>query len=153
VSFSPEIKLSEQVTQVEVHGWDVQNKRPIVGQARRGDELGRDSSRDSGKSRASGAEYLQRVCRDSEATLRVREPVFSQQEADQRARAILQRRAEGLVGGRGESIGIPDIRANVNVSVKGLGDFFDTTFYVQQATHTVDSSGYRTSFEVKDTTI
>jgi phage protein D len=153
VSFSPEINLSEQVTQVEVYGWNIQKKEPIVGKARKGDEPGRDPSRESGKSRASGAEYLQKVCRDSEATLRVREPVFSQQEADQRARAILKRRAEGFVGGRGESIGIPDIRANVNVSLKGLGDFFDTTFYVHQATHTVDTSGYRTTFEVKDTTI
>jgi phage protein D len=153
VSFSPEINLSEQVTQVEVYGWNIQTKSPIVGKARKGDEPGRDPSRDSGKSRSSGAEYLQKVCRDSEATLRVREPVFSQQEADQRARAILKRRAEGFVGGRGESIGIPDIRANVNVSLKGLGDFFDTTLYVHQATHTVDTSGYRTTFEVKDTTI
>jgi hypothetical protein len=35
----------------------------------------------------------------------------------------------------------------------GLGKFFNTTFYVIRATHTVDSSGYRTSFEIGDTTI
>ena len=73
--------------------------------------------------------------------LRVREPVFSQQQADQTARAILKRRAEGFVGGRGESIGIPEIKPNANVTLQGLGDLFSTTFYVQQATHTVDSLG------------
>ena len=57
------------------------------------------------------------------------------------------------MGGRGECIGIPEIRPNANVTLKGLGDVFSTTFYVQQATHTVDGSGYRTTFEVKDTTI
>lgn len=147
LSFSPEINLSEQVTEVEVHGWNIQTKKPIVGRARRGDEPGRDPNR------ASGSEYLERVCKKKQSTLRIREPVFSQQEADQRAKAILKRRAEGFLGGRGETIGIPDLKANVNVTLDGLGKFFNTTFYVRQTTHTVDSSGYRTSFEIGDTTI
>ena len=147
VSFSPEIKLTEQVAAVEVHGWNIQTKQPIVGKAKRGDEPGRDPNR------TSGAEQVQKVVNSDEATLRVREPVFSQQEADQRAKAILKRRAEGFVGGHGESIGIPELRANTNVSLGGLGKFFNTTFYVSKSTHKVDSSGYRTTFEVKDTTI
>jgi phage protein D len=153
VSFSPEIKLSEQVSQVEVYGWDVQRKEKIVGKAKRGDEPGRDQTRGSGKKRASGAEYLKKVCRDDPSTLRLREPVFSQQEADQRAKAILKRHAEGFVGGRGESIGIPELRADTNVTLQGLGDFFNTTFYVKQATHTVNNTGYRTTFQVGDVTI
>jgi phage protein D len=153
VSFSPEINLSEQVSQVEVYGWNVQKKEKIVGKARRGDEPGRDRSRASSKPRASGGEYLQKICRDKASTLRVREPVFSQQQADQRAQAILKRRAEGFVGGRGESIGIPELKADTNVTLLGLGDMFNSTFYVKQTTHTVNASGYHTTFEVKDTTI
>jgi phage protein D len=152
VSFSPEINLSEQVTEVEVHGWNVQTKRPIVGRARRGDELGRDKARGSGTPRVSGADVLGKVSKGSEGILRVRQPVFSQQDADTQARAILQRRAEGFVSGRGESIGTPEIRPNANVTLRGLGDMFSATLYVQQATHTVDASGYRTTFEIKDTT-
>lgn len=147
LSFSPELNMSEQVAEVEVHGWNIQTKQPIVGKAKRGDEPGRDQTR------SSGAEYLEKFCDAKQATLRLREPVFSQQEADQRARAILKRRAEGFVGGRGESLGIPELRPNVNISLGGLGKFFNTSFYIKQTTHTVDSSGYRTSFEVKDTTI
>lgn len=153
VSFSPEVKLSQQVSQVEVYGWNVQTKQKIVGKARKGDEPGRDPTRASGKRRQSGAEYLLKVCRDEASTLRVREPVFSQQQADQRAKAILKRRAEGFVGGSGESIGIPELRADTNVALQGLGDFFNTTFYVQQTTHTVNSSGYRTTFQVGDVSI
>ena len=111
MSFSPEINLSEQVTEVEVYGWNVQTKKPIVGRARKGDEPGRDKTRASGKPRSSGAEVLQKVVKKGDGVLRVREPVFSQQQADQTARAILKRRAEGFVGGHGESIGIPEIRA------------------------------------------
>jgi uncharacterized protein len=153
VSFSPEINLSEQITEVEVHGWNVQTKQPIVGNAKKGDEIGRDRARASGAARVSGAEALGKVCKEKQASLRVRQPVFSQQEADRRAVAILKRRSEGFVGGRGESIGLPEIRPNVNVALKGLGNLFSATFYVQQATHTVDTSGYRTTFEVKDPTI
>ncbi|HET9371415.1 MAG TPA: hypothetical protein VFO19_14245, partial [Vicinamibacterales bacterium] len=153
MSFSPEINLSEQVTAVEVYGWNVQAKERIVGRARKGDEPGRDRTRASGTPRISGAEALKKISKNDEGVLRVREPVFSQQQADQTARAILKRRSEGFVGGRGDSIGIPDIKPNANVSLKGLGDLFSTTFYVHQATHTIDSSGYRTSFDVKDTTI
>jgi Bacteriophage probable baseplate hub protein len=154
VSFSPEVRLSEQVSRVEVYGWNVQEKKKIVGKAGKGDEPGRDQTRASGKKRSSGAEFLQGVCRDTNATtLRVREPVFSQQEADRRAQAILTRRAKGFVGGRGETIGIPELKADTNVTLKGLGDFFSTTFYVTQTTHTVNTSGYRTTFEVGDTTI
>jgi len=147
LSFAPEINLSEQVTQVEVYGWDIQTKKPIVGRARRGDEPGRHPSR------SSGAEYLGKVCKAKQATLRIREPVFSQQEADLRARAILKRRAEGFVGGRGETIGIPELRPNVNVTLGGVGKFFETSFYIKHTTHAVSSSGYRTTFDFKDTTI
>ena len=153
VSFSPEINLSEQVSQVEVYGWNVQKKEKIVGKAKKGDEPGRDQTRGSSKKRSSGAEYLQKFCRADASTLRVREPVFSQQEADRRAKAILKRRAEGFVGGRGESIGIPELKADTNITLRGMGDFFNTTFYVEQTTHTVNTSGYRTSFQVKDVTI
>jgi len=147
LSFSPEIRLSEQVTEVEVHGWNIKTKKPIVGRAKRGDEPGRDPNR------ASGSEYLEKVCKKEQSTLRIREPVYSQQEADERAKAILKRRAEGFVGGHGETIGIPDLKADVNVTLDGLGRFFNTTFYVRQTTHTVNSSGYRTTFEIGDTTI
>lgn len=153
VSFSPEIRLAEQVSQVELYGWNVLQKKAFIGKARKGDEPGRDPTRPSGKSQASGAEYLRKICPDDASTLRVREPVFSQQEADRRAKAILARRAEVFVGGRGESIGIPEFRADTNVTLRGLGDFFNKTIYVKHTTHTVNASGYRTTFEVGDTTI
>jgi phage protein D len=58
-----------------------------------------------------------------------------------------------LVQGNGESIGLPEIMADTNVELKGLGKMFSKTYYVDQSTHTVSTSGYKTSFKVKDTTI
>lgn len=146
VSFSPEINISEQISEVEVRGWDVNAKKEIVGKASRGKEPGRDPDRQS------GAELLALVCPDK-GELRVRIPVFSQQEANRRAEAILKKRAELFVQGSGESIGLPEIRADKNIELLGLGHLFSKPYYVEQSTHTINNSGYKTTFRVKETTI
>ena len=146
LSFTPEINIAEQITKVEVRGWNVATKKEIVGTATVGEEPGRDSGR------RSGGEVLKQVCRD-QGELKVRVPVFSQQEAKRRAEAILKKRSELFVQGSGESIGLPEIRANTNIELTGLGKPFNKTYYVEQTTHTISTSGYRTTFKVKDTTI
>ena len=146
LSFTPEINIAEQITKVEVRGWNVATKKEIVGTAGVGEEPGRDSGR------RSGGEVLKQVCRD-QGELKVRVPVFSQQEAKRRAEAILKKRSELFVQGSGESIGLPEIRANTNIELTGLGKPFNKTYYVEQTTHTISTSGYRTTFKVKDTTI
>jgi len=146
LSFSPEINIAEQISKVEVRGWDIKTKKEIVGTATTGDEPGRDPGK------RSGGEILKQVCRD-QGELKIRAPVFSQQEAKRRAESILKKRSELFVQGSGESIGLPEIRANTNIELKGLGTPFDKTYYVEQSTHTINTSGYRTTFKVKDTTI
>jgi phage protein D len=146
LSFTPEINIAEQITKVEVRGWDVATKKEIVGTATAGDEPNRDANR------RSGGEVLKQVCRD-QGELKVRKPVFSQQEAKRMAEAILKKRAELFVQGSGESIGIPEIRANTNIELLGMGKEFSKKYYVEQATHTISTSGYRTTFKIKDPTI
>ena len=146
VSFTPEISLSEQVTAVEVRGWNVATKREFVGKAGTGDEQGRDGGQKS------GGEIVKAACREKK-TLKMRYPVRSQQEADQKARAILKQHSELFVQGNGESIGLPDILPNTNIELKGLGGLFNKTYFVEQATHTINASGYRTTFKVRETTV
>jgi phage protein D len=146
VSFSPEINISEQISKVEVRGWDVANKKEIVGTAQAGDEPGRDANR------SSGADVIKSLCKDA-GELKIRIPVYSLQEAKQHAEGVLKKRAEQFVQGGGESIGVPDILADKNIQLLGLGKKFSRTYYVEQSTHTLSTSGYRTTFKVKDTTI
>jgi uncharacterized protein len=146
VSFAPEVNISEQVSTVEVRGWNVAQKKEFIGKAAQGDEPGRE------RGERSGAELIKTVCREG-ADLKVRMPVFSQSEADRVAKAILKKRSEMFVTGSGESIGLPEIKADSNIELRGLGKLFSRTYYVQQATHTISTSGYRTTFKVKDTTI
>lgn len=148
MSFAPEINISEQISSVEVSGWDVQKKAEILGVAKRGEELGREQGR------RSGGEQLKAIVKDENAgKFKVRLPVFSLQEAEQRAAAILKKRAETFVQGSGESIGIPEIQPDSNIKMDGLGAMFSKTYYLDQATHTIGSSGFKTTFKVKDTTI
>jgi phage protein D len=146
VSFSPELNIAEQITEVEVRGWNVATKEEIVGRARAGDEHGRDGGQ------RSGGEHLRSACRQ-EQPLKIRFPVRSQQEADQKARSILKQRSEQFIKGNGESIGLPEILPNTNIELRGLGRLFSKTYFVEQATHTVSTSGYKTTFRVKETTI
>lgn len=145
LSFSPEINIAEQVTKVEVRGWDINTKKEVVGTATAGEEPGR------AQGRTSGAEVLKKVCRE-EAELKVRESVFSKQEAKRRADAILKERAEQFVKGSGESIGMPEIEAGTYIELKGMGKLFSRSYYIEQCTHTINNSGYRTTFKTKDTT-
>ncbi|HEX7153699.1 MAG TPA: hypothetical protein VF618_19585 [Thermoanaerobaculia bacterium] len=143
LSFKPEANLARQVSDVEVHGWDPMAKKEIVGKAKAGEE--------SGLTGTSAGQHLNSFVRDPEKrpTLSLRQPVFTQAEADQRAKALLNDRAEQFLTGEGEAIGLPDLRPDRNVQLDGLGDPFSKTYYLQQTTHKIDTNGYRTRFKVK----
>jgi phage protein D len=145
LSFKPEANLAGQVSRVEVVGWNFQSKAKFVGIASTGEESGL-------QGRSAGA-ILNTFVRDrsKRPTLRLRQPVFSQSEADQRAKAALNERAKQFLTGEGETIGLPEIRPDRNVELANLGVPFSRIYYIQQATHRIDSNGYRTRFKVKET--
>jgi phage protein D len=144
LSFRPEANLANQISRVEVYGWDRNNAKAIVGVASAGQEPGR-----SGKSAGQALETL--VADPSKRpTLRIRQPVFTQSEANQRAQAALDEHAEKFLTGDGESVGLPLLRPDSNVKLSELADRFSKTYYIQEATHKIDSNGYRTRFKVEE---
>ncbi|HWA89512.1 MAG TPA: hypothetical protein VG889_05715 [Rhizomicrobium sp.] len=145
LSFKPSANLAGQVTAVEVRAWDPKLKDKIVGTARAGSET------DKGEG-TSGGEKLGDFGQDSSKlpVLRVRLPVFNQAEADSRAKAMLDENAEKMLTGDAEAIGVPDIRVDCRVELKDLGTPFSRAYYIEEVTHKVDSSGYRTRFKVKE---
>jgi uncharacterized protein len=145
LSFKPEANLAGQVGKVEVYGWDRSRKESIIGVAVAGVE--------SGLKGKSGGQRLSTFIRDPKKlpTLRLRQPVFTQSEANERARAALNERAKKFLTGEAEAIGLPELRPDRNVRLDKLGHPFSKTYYIQQATHRIDQSGYRTRFKVKET--
>lgn len=149
LSFKPEANLAGQIAKVEVYGWDPKKKEKIVGVAIAGEESGKDAK---GKS---AGERLKAFVKDpsKQPVLRLRQPVFTKAEAEKRALAALNERAKEFLTGDAEAIGLPDIRPDRNVQFDNLGAPFSKTYYVQQATHKIDSNGYRTRFKVKETAL
>ncbi|WP_342315378.1 contractile injection system protein, VgrG/Pvc8 family [Lysobacter sp. FW306-1B-D06B] len=146
LSFRPQANLAGQVAKVEVIGSDTARKTTFIGRA----------SADLAGARAKTiAEHLGALVRapGRQPVLRLRQPVFSQAEADQRAKAALGERTREFLTGEVESIGLPELRPDRTVKIDGIGTPFSKTYYIQQATHRIDGSGYRTRFRVRETAL
>jgi phage protein D len=146
LSFSPQANLAEQVESVEVRSRSASTGEEIVGRASRGSESGRDPGK------RSGPEQVARAVNNQPALV-VRAPAHTQAEADTLARSTLEERAQKFVTGDAESIGLPEIVPDINLTLSGLGKTFSKTYYVKSAKHKLDGSGYRTSFSVEETTL
>ena len=124
-SFSLELSDATRVGEVEVRHWDPERKEAIVGTA----------------TTEAGSTSAKRV---------VRAPVESVAEADRLAEAVLGQIREGRVRGQGETVGLPSLRAGEILLVENLGSRLSGPFYVERATHRIDDTGYRTSFDVRE---
>jgi phage protein D len=144
ISFSPSLSTQGLVTGVRVRASQTaqgRGKEALVGEARAGDErvkLGKET----------GSQVAQRVYGDNWILIDDHN-IDSQEEAKEIARSQLEARSLGFIGGSCSAIGDPRIRARIVIELKGLGKRFSGTYYVTSATHTIDSSGYRTTFEVR----
>lgn len=141
-SFSPSIDTKSQVSVVIVRGYDPQTKQEIVGRAGAGDEEAVMGSQ-------TGAQAVERAFGAARQAVCVSEPVASQEEADQRARALYNERARQFVTGTGTSIGFPDLRAGHKVEMLGLGQRFSGPYYLRQVVHSLGASGYQMTFRVE----
>jgi phage protein D len=146
LNFKPEANLASQISKVKIIGWDPETKATIVGEASAGEESGAEASRQSGGDRL-------RAIKNGDVVLELRQPVFSEAEARERAKAVLSDHAKSFLTGEAESIGLPDLMPDTNVFLGNLGRMFSKNYYVQSANHKVDSGGYRTRFKVKETSL
>lgn len=64
------------------------------------------------------------------------------------ARSTLRWLLEGLYEGSGSCIGMPALRAGDQIEIRGVGRRFSGTYRLGRVTHTINSGGYQTQFEV-----
>lgn len=143
LEFRPRLSTLEQVGEVEVHGWNPQDKREIVARASVGDLPKLMDGSNSGPASV-------RQAFEPAPSARVAQPVHSQEEADQLARcgfaemALRHIRADGLCTGE------PRLRAGVVVRIEGLGKRFSGLYYVTSVEHRYGRNrGYRTAFSAR----
>lgn len=58
-------------------------------------------------------------------------------------------RLNNRLTGSGSSVGDPRIKAGAVINLEGLGEQFSGLYRITSATHSLDSGGYRTSFQVR----
>ena len=80
----------------------------------------------------------------------VDQPVTSAQEARDLAISLLRERAYEYITGSGQVIGLPDLRPGDNVELPGLGKRFSGRYHVLKVEHSLGSSGYQTTFDVRN---
>ena len=61
----------------------------------------------------------------------------------------LRQKINNRLTGSGSCVGDPRIRAGAIIELEGLGVDFSGRYRVTKATHTIDSNGYKTNFEVQ----
>ncbi len=140
LSFYPRMNLAEQVDEVIVRGWSVEQKAPIVGRAQQGSLYPAiQESRD-------GATWAQAFGRGRRAILD--ENPSDQAEADALAEARLRELSGAFVQAEGTALRRPDIRAGATVTLEALGYRFSGTYRVTGAHHSYTAEGLRTTFRV-----
>lgn len=141
LSFKPEANLGNQVSRVEVRGWNELTKEPILGEAR--------AAGTGGPGEKTGGQ-IQSGFLTREVVRSLRLPVKSKQEADQRAEAELAKSLNDHLKGEGETFGFPELLPDTRLRLDGLGAKFSRIYYVTKTVHRYDSSGYRTRFSIEE---
>ena len=144
LDFNPREDLSRIITGVTVRWWDEVKSKAILGKATVKDETPVGDGKTAGK-------IAKKVYGDIEKTI-TDEPVDSKNEAKNIAIAELNKANAQLVTADGKTIGMPEIEPGVMIKVLGMGDNFSGKYYVSEATHTIDSEGYYTTFSVRRNT-
>lgn len=139
-SFSPTLTMSDQVSQVTVRGWDEDEMQPIIATATAADLA--DASGNTGPGNAQSA-----VAGRQDVVIGA--TVGTQGEADALAQSLLRERAYEFITGKGEIIGLPDLRPGDTMDIAGLGDRFSGTYYVKKVEHILAAGGYASTFEVR----
>src|SRR4051794_5996231 len=138
---SARVTAAQQVTEVEVRGWDPRNKQALVATAparTRSAKLPDQPDAVAGKF-------------GSPRHVTVDLPLTTQAECDAVAQAQAERMASTCVYAEGVARGDPRIVSGAAVSLSQTGGRFDGRLTVTRARHSWDTNGYRTSFSVSGT--
>ena len=139
--FSARVTAADQVAEVEVRGWDPDQKQAIsstVSDSQAAPSIGLDA----GQVRSSAF---------GSATILVTDrPVKDSSDAQALAQAALDHATGAIVLADCVAHGDPRIKAGAEVEIKGVGERLSGTYVVTSSTHTLaPSHGYETTFVVR----
>jgi uncharacterized protein involved in type VI secretion and phage assembly len=139
ISFRPRMSGVQQPQSVQVRAWDPKAKTNVSGSASSPQTTSR-----PGKTRAQVSKAL-----GGGTTVVTDRVAATSTEATAIAKSTLGRLADAFYEADGQAWGNPQIKAGVQVQIKGVGSQFGGTFTVTAATHSYrGSTGYRTNFQI-----
>lgn len=148
MQFNPSINASELYTAVEVRGHLPDSRTKVVGKASAGEE----TKINQDQRELTASQIALRLSKENLKTIENR-TFSSQEEADDMARAELNRVNDNLVTGSASIVGNPDLAPGTIVDFKNFGTLFSGLYFVTSVTNTIDNNGYTTSFCVRKNSI
>jgi phage protein D len=142
VEFFPRLSTVNQTSKLEVRGWNVKKKEAVSGEAATSDVIST-----MGGQKA-GGKIAEEIAGDSKRIV-TGEDAPTKGEAEDLARAALNRAMTEFIIGDGRCVGNPDVKAGKVVELKGLGDRFSGMYYVASCVHSIGPRGYYTFFSVR----
>jgi phage protein D len=144
LEFTPTLTLSQQVGKLTVRGWDPRTKQPISFTAT-AENLPTGQNTADGQSGPQAAESTLGGRQD----VLVDAPVSSDQEARELAISLLRERAYEFITATGRVAGLPELRPGDNLEIYGLGQRFSGTYFVKRVEHSLNTSGFFTTFTAR----
>jgi uncharacterized protein involved in type VI secretion and phage assembly len=141
-SFYVRVSSKEQVSSVEVRGWDYQNKQAIVS-TKSSQNAEVVTSTDQGK-----GEKVSGTFHSSPTMIMVDRPVSSSKESDAIAQSLYNQLAREFVQADAKGVGNPEIRPGKVVKLKDMGKY-SGSYYVTETRHLLQERVYTTEFSVR----
>jgi phage protein D len=138
-TFRPRMSGIQQIDKVEVRAWDPKTKKPINGSA-----SSPQTTSKPGVQRGAVAKDL-----GGGTTVVTDRVAASAAEANEIAKATLQRMADAYFEADGVAQGNPEIKAGGKVKIEGVGSKFGGEFTISSSTHVYHGHrGYQTNFQI-----
>ncbi|MFN6486093.1 MULTISPECIES: VgrG-related protein [unclassified Nostoc] len=141
-NFHVRVSSTEQVSSVEVRGWDYKNKQAIVS-TKSAQTAQVVTSIDQGKGTQTSTAF-----NSSPKMIVVDKPVFSSKESDAIAQALFNELSGEFVQADAQAVGNPDIRPGKVISLKDMGKY-SGSYYVTETRHIFQSRVYNTEFSIR----
>ena len=143
--FQPTLSTAKQVSEVCVRGWDRRRKRPI-NECKKWQDL--NDLYPKGSLEAKRMEQLAKAFGNRKEII-TDEPVHTPSDAKTLAEDFLRDKLKDMVKASGATVGLPSLRAGRKVEIVGLGERFEGKYFITETKHTINDSGYKTTFQAR----
>ena len=140
IDFKPRITTANQFKSVTVNSWNRRTQEMISETVSFEDEEMQELNAD--------LRYMLCMC-DAREELVVDEPQWDENQAKERAKALLLDQQKQMVKASGTTVGLPLLKAGTRVRISDVGARLSGDYFVTKTEHIFNDSGYLTKFEAR----